>query len=1089
MFRFLFRLILLAIVLLVLGFIFAPNLVSTKWGKNAIFKIYKEITGNTLTADKMELSWSKGQNFENLTLVYPKKNATFIAPHITTDATLWQLLFSHNIGNMEMKAPQLLIHSDLKTAQLDQFLKKKQLQASAGLFPRITIGYAPMKSLPPYLGHLTITDGNVKFSSSNLDPIELENIALDVSLLKSQVKLKGNGKTSQESVKGDFDFSLSYQPTQSQIDLTANLQNFPVRSLDQTVAIVEPKLKGALLESIGQAINVQLKLRNLPQTLELFCDATSPSFSAHIETAAEDGKAMLAKPALVQFNIPQGVIQKFSAIPLQNSFQGQLKIEELSFPLSDRESFSFQATLKSEALQFPFAAVQPFAVFLSTENFKNRNFTLKIDSPQIHLNSSLYLPPEWAYMTWKGEGLFANNTHVDFSAQTLSKIVATIRGDEWQGNFSGGFDSAQNTVFMDQPTEIVYQITQLPAPLPPLLDQPSKLRIQVKPFSISLTNFSGPISLEIQADPTVIKGLPLGPTLLTASGEIKNKKGTFDLSSTVNKGSIQVSGSLGWPKNIVAKATLVQFPSSLIDFFLNSNTIAPIVGPEINATASLTYLPKKQQLSFDLKSETSSIVASLEKNESAILLTKPANLSLTLSPEGYESLDRLLNKTPTPFHFNQAVVIQSSIESLSVPYRQDKLMLSEFSGNGDVAIENLSFSSKNSEKNIQLNKVQLQLNRASQSSPFSFMLTASSAPEGSIALKGTLDLGNGTMDLDSRLDQFPTDALDVISRALGKSTLSIATLFGPYINLTAYSSLNHWNGPVKFQINSPNIRTSLNGALSNGLLHLNESLHIQMSMTPDLSRILLDSVNPLSLSSITADAPITLEIPASGFSYPIAPQADAKINIPSGRFELGKLYCHNEGNLNIALGLLKLSQFSQNQNLELWFAPLDFHITNSVLECERTEILIAGKYQICVWGKLNFASKKVNMVLGLTADCLKNAFGITNLPDDYVLQIPLKGTMNKVKINTAKATAKIGALLLWQQKSSSDQGAAGSLLDKFINKLGPLPGGESKAPPAKKPFPWDNGDPSKKKTAAAPKHKKLIIPDEQPLKQILKVLR
>jgi hypothetical protein len=423
MFRFLFRLILLAIVLLILGVIFAPNLVSTKWGKNAIFKIYKEVTGNTLTADKLELSWSKGQTFENLTLVYPRENATFIAPHITTDATLWQLLFSHNIGNMEMKAPQLIIHSGLLSAQLESHLKKKQLQAcallqksynrraqvdsyctntdqlekpaavdstelshqpkhqkllkqSAGLFPRITIGYAKVKSLPSYLGHLTIIDGNVRFSSSNLDPIELQNIALDVLLLKSQVKLKGNGKTSQESVKGDFDLALSYQ--QTQIDLTANLQNFPVRSLDQTVAIFEPKLKGALLESIGEAINVQLKLRNLPQTLDIFCDATSPSFSAHIETAAQDGKATLAKPALIQFNIPQSVIQKFTAVPLQNAFQGQLKIEEFSLPLSDRESFSFQATLKGEALQFPFTTVQPFALFLSTENFKNRNLLSRL---------------------------------------------------------------------------------------------------------------------------------------------------------------------------------------------------------------------------------------------------------------------------------------------------------------------------------------------------------------------------------------------------------------------------------------------------------------------------------------------------------------------------------------------------------------------------------------------------------------------------------------------------------------------------------------------------------------------------------------
>ena len=124
---------------------------------------------------------------------------------------------------------------------------------------------------------------------------------------------------------------------------------------------------------------------------------------------------------------------------------------------------------------------------------------------------------------------------------------------------------------------------------------------------------------------------------------------------------------------------------------------------------------------------------------------------------------------------------------------------------------------------------------------------------------------------------------------------------------------------------------------------------MQMTLTPDLSQVLLNAVNPLSLSAISAAAPITLEIPAQGFSYPIYPSNDSQINIPSGRLDLGKLTCHNEGNLNITLGLLKLNQFSKNQDLELWFAPLDFHIANGEMDCERTEILIANTYQVCVW--------------------------------------------------------------------------------------------------------------------------------------------
>jgi len=326
----------------------------------------------------------------------------------------------------------------------------------------------------------------------------------------------------------------------------------------------------------------------------------------------------------------------------------------------------------------------------------------------------------------------------------------------------------------------------------------------------------------------------------------------------------------------------------------------------------------------------------------------------------------------------------------------------------------------------------------------------------------------------------------------------MATIFGPELNLTASSTLTHWNGPITLQLNSPNIRASVKGAITNGLLYLNDPFHMQLTLTPDLSRVILNSVNPLSLTAITAQAPITLEIPAQGFTYPIFSSDNSQINIPAGRLELGKLYCHNEGNVNITLGLLKLSQFSQNQNIELWFAPLDFHIKNGVMECERTEILITSTYQVCIWGELDFVSKKVDMVLGLTASCLKTAFGIKNLPDDYVLQIPMKGPMDNVKINTSKATAKIAALLIWQQKAVSGalgKGPAGALLGEFMNKLGPLPDGNSKAPPAKRPFPWESTDqkPSskKKKVSEAPptKKKKLIVPDEEPLKQVLKMLR
>ncbi|MGH2638470.1 MAG: hypothetical protein ACRDF4_04210, partial [Rhabdochlamydiaceae bacterium] len=234
-----------------------------------------------------------------------------------------------------------------------------------------------------------------------------------------------------------------------------------------------------------------------------------------------------------------------------------------------------------------------------------------------------------------------------------------------------------------------------------------------------------------------------------------------------------------------------------------------------------------------------------------------------------------------------------------------------------------------------------------------------------------------------------------------------------------------------------------------------------------------------------------------GFSYPVVPSNLSQLQIGSGRLELGKLMCHNEGNVQTTLGLLKLGQYRAGDKLELWFAPLDFQIQNGILNCERTEILIAKDFQVCTWGSVNFPDNSIDGILGLTASCLNNAFGIKNLPENYVLQIPLRGTLIDAKIDKGKATTKIAALMLWQQKDAVGglvKGPAGKFLGQTMSKLGPFPGGDQKAPPPKKPFPWqarqDQPTTSKKKTSdASHEHKTLIRPEDSALKQVLKLLK
>ena len=173
------------------------------------------------------------------------------------------------------------------------------------------------------------------------------------------------------------------------------------------------------------------------------------------------------------------------------------------------------------------------------------------------------------------------------------------------------------------------------------------------------------------------------------------------------------------------------------------------------------------------------------------------------------------------------------------------------------------------------------------------------------------------------------------------------------------------------------------------------------------------------------------------------------------------------------------------------------HVKKGIVDVERADILLAETFDIALWGTINPIKNNVDMTLGLTADCLSKAFAITNIPPDYVLQIPMTGTLSDVKINTGKATAKVAALLAWQQAETAGAlagGSTGALFGHLIGKLGALPLNDKNTPPAKRPFPWEkessaNSNDSKSKEGAAKAKKAHIKKEDKPLKQLLKILR
>ncbi|MBI2812534.1 MAG: hypothetical protein HYX67_17150, partial [Candidatus Melainabacteria bacterium] len=375
---------------------------------------------------------------------------------------------------------------------------------------------------------------------------------------------------------------------------------------------------------------------------------------------------------------------------------------------------------------------------------------------------------------------------------------------------------------------------------------------------------------------------------------------------------------------------------------------------------------------------------------------------------------------------------------------------------------------------------------------------------GSISFTGTLtptlnalgdfDLSRLTTNMQLVCQQFPSRALDIIARTQGRTDLPFTSLFGDQVNATVSLDLKEFNGPVSFNLNSPLTRADIKGKLAGGALTLNESVHAQVKITPEMSRLVLKEVNPLNISYLYSKDPVTLEIPAKGFYLPIYPTNAAKTTIPSARVELGKITCKNEGNVNIALGLLKTKQFDKSGDLTLWFAPLDLHVKNGVADVERTEILLADTFDICIWGNYDMVKDYVDMLLGLTAQTLSKAFGIQKLPENYVLTIPMRGPADNVQINTGKATAKVALLLAWQQKNAIGGfgGTAGAIVGGLLDTMAALPDSDAKVPPAKHPFPWEVGKYKQTSQATEPQvheKKRHFKKNETPIKQIMKVIR
>lgn len=678
------------------------------------------------------------------------------------------------------------------------------------------------------------------------------------------------------------------------------------------------------------------------------------------------------------------------------------------------------------------------------------------------LDANIDISPMFFTQLLDKKGYQIPRSKIDIQMSSLEDIHVAIQNPFLSLNSVFALNST--ILSIKTPMTLEYKISEqsLPISLPSALTfDEATLRLTCNSAKILLQNTkkTEPISVRLEMTPLLIQNrkttLSLPIEYLQLDTTVSLEKETVSISYEMELAKAPITGSaalnsfsfLEYTADISAKKLPIKLLEGLVQSFsITRMDFSSLIGEELSINAQISNVAQNKKLSLGLQSSLLTLKGAFGLQSNTLSSLSPTSLQYTLTPKGYKSY------LSSPFSLQKDVQIAGSIEQLIIPL---DFNLDKAQGIAKVSSSTIVLESKEMIEPLTLSNSKLVLSKKAQGKDLT--LTADlQAKEGYLQLTGLLSaLKPIEGSLQVKATQFPSEALDFLS--MNKHSF-YPILLGPSFAGSCYLSLVQGTGPLSIALQSPKAHFDMQAEISSSALTLRKDLTADLLLTPELGKLFIKTDSPIR--SLSASRPITFWASKQGFSIPIKNNLSA-IEIPNIQINLGKVYCKNEGAMASALEQLK-SKEPSGKEIEIWFTPLDLHVRQGNIEIERTEFLLDKKFDLALWGEVNLPTNYAKLTLGITADAIREAFGMKQLPKDYVLKIPVEGPLDNIQIKSKTAATKIAALLLWQSDLlSKAAGPFGGVLKQVI----PPPGGEGKTPPAKHPFPWESETPlpSKKK--------------------------
>ncbi len=329
--------------------------------------------------------------------------------------------------------------------------------------------------------------------------------------------------------------------------------------------------------------------------------------------------------------------------------------------------------------------------------------------------------------------------------------------------------------------------------------------------------------------------------------------------------------------------------------------------------------------------------------------------------------------------------------------------------------------------------------------------TAQDNQMGSFSITGRLqDIADPLLGLSIRANLQSVPSL-FLSYFLQKKTKlkpeTVLQSLGSFMSGNASAAIENGDGPIDLSLRASNASADIQATISEGAVALRSPLTASVNLTPELSRTLLRRMNPLFITAVRSEKPVSLRIEPNGFSCPVFPLRLKEMEIGEGTLDLGRISCQNGSSLAMIASVLKSAPLSRTQTMPVWFTPLIFSYQKGILHPKRLDALVADQFHICIFGTIDIAKDRIDMVLGLTTDALYRAFKIEGLSENAVVAIPINGSTNHPEFVTGPAIARIAALMTAQAIPRGK--FPGRVLKIFAQPDTQPP------PPSTVPFPWE----------------------------------